>query len=102
MKVLKSNFGLSPGEVVSNLGVYCLGTAPGVSVSSNSPPYSFRAESFLKIDFSRTQPENYKPEGRASRARGKNTFQRPGNEVQCVDIEFERAKNTFQLVKYEF
>ena len=43
---------------------------PGVSDSPNYPPSSFRAESCRKIDFSRTQLENYKPEGRASRARG--------------------------------
>ena len=38
-------------------GVSCAGNAQIPFKSSNYPRSSFRAESFLKIDFSRTQPE---------------------------------------------
>ena len=44
-------------EVVSDLPLYCTATAPGVSNSTKSPWCSFRAESFPKTHFSRTQPE---------------------------------------------
>ena len=69
-------------------GVSCAGNAQIPFKSSNYPRSSFRAESFLKIDFSRTQPEIQS----ASLHHSKSRFN-----IRNRTFTFEIAPPTFEI-----